>query len=407
MSGPRPPQAHPPVTPLPALTALRFVAAALVLAFHYAGAFFADAAVPAPIRLGYSGVTFFFLLSGFILAYTYRAVDLRDRAARVRFRWARVARVMPVYLLALVLALPWFVSWVAKSAPPLQGLMAASAVLAPLGLHAWVPGAACALDCPSWSVSVELFFYALFPALLPLVLGAPGRIARLTLGAWIVLTGGAGLAFAHYAPGVSLIGPEAGGPGPVLLAQAIKYNPLLRLPEFVAGLLLYVAWTRRRIPTAALLGSAAVAAFGLVAAAPILPEALLHNGLTALAWAPLILAGAQIRSGPLVAPAFVFLGRISFALYLIHVPAYALVNSLDRIALGGRLAAAPWLGAGLATALSFALSLALHLGLEEPARRRILRWAARRGEPHPVSERSATIRQDETLPASGRSAASG
>jgi peptidoglycan/LPS O-acetylase OafA/YrhL len=373
------------VAPLPALTALRFVAAAYVVVFHYAAFFFADAAIPGVVRLGYSGVTFFFLLSGFILAYTYRDVDLTDRAARARFAWARVARVYPVYLLCLVLALPWFVAWVAKSAPPLQGLMAAGAVLAPLGLHAWVPGAACALDCPSWSVSVEVVFYALFPLLLPLALGAPGRTARLTLAAWIVLTGGAALAFARYAPGISLIGPEPGGAGPVLLAQAIKYNPLMRLPEFVAGLLLYGAWTHWRLPTPALLAAAALAGLALVATAPHLPEVLLHNGLTALAWAPLILAGAQLRGGPLVTPGFVFLGRISFALYLIHVPAYALVNSLDRIALGGRLAAAPWLGAGLAAALALALSVLLHRGLEEPARRRILRWAGRPRTAGPVA----------------------
>jgi peptidoglycan/LPS O-acetylase OafA/YrhL len=380
-----PPPAHPPAAPLPALTALRFVAAAYVVAFHYATFFFADAAIPGAVRLGYSGVTFFFLLSGFILAHTYRDVDLTDRAARARFAWARVARVYPVYLVCLVLALPWFAAWVAKSTPPLQGLMAASAVLAPLGLHAWVPGAACALDCPSWSISVEVVFYALFPLLLPLARGAPGRTARLTLAAWIVLTAGSALAFARYAPGISLIDPETGGAGPVLLAQAIKYNPLLRLPEFVAGLLLYGAWTRWRLPTPALLALAALAGLALVAGAPHLPAVLLHNGLTALAWAPLILAGAQLRSGPLVRPGFVFLGRISFALYLIHVPAYALVNSLDRIALGGRLAAAPWLGAGLAAALALALSVLLHRGLEEPMRRRILRRAARPPAAGPVA----------------------
>ncbi|MCJ2035714.1 acyltransferase family protein [Methylobacterium sp. J-068] len=378
-----PSRAHPPVAPLRALTALRFVAAAYVLVFHYAGFFFPGAAPPAVIGLGYSGVTFFFLLSGFILAYNYHAVDLSDRAALARFGRARVARIYPVYLVCLALSLPWFAAWVMKSAPPLQGLMAASGILAPLGLHAWVPGAACALDCPSWSVSAELFFYALFPLLLPLALRAPGRVALLTLGAWGAMSAAAILAWARYAPGLSLISPEAGA-GPVLLAQAIKYNPLLRLPEFVAGLLLYAAWTRMRMATPALLGLSTLSALALIAAAPRLPEALLHNGLTALAWAPLILAGAQIRSGPLVSPWFVFLGRISFALYLVHSPVYALVNSLDRAALGGRLAALPWLGAGLAAALALALSLALHLGVEEPARRRILRRTSGEAAPLPA-----------------------
>ena len=383
-SAPPASRAHPPVAPLRALTSLRFVAAAYVLVFHYARFFFPDAVPPALIGLGYSGVTFFFLLSGFILAYNYHAVDFRGAGALSRFTRARVARVYPVYLLSLALALPWLAAWVAKSTPPLQGLMASSAVLAPLGLHAWVPGAACALNCPSWSVSVELFFYALFPLLLPLVLRVPLRTAGLTLAAWGALGAGATLAFAHYAPGSSLIAPEGNGAGPVLLAQAIKYNPLLRLPEFVAGLLLYVAAPRVRLPTAALLGLAALAALGLTLSAPHLPEVILHNGLTALAWAPLILAGARMRAGPLVAPWFVFLGRISFALYLVHSPAYALVNSLDRAVLGGRLAGLPWLGAGLAAALALALSVALHLLVEEPARRRILRAGGPARDPLPV-----------------------
>lgn len=381
-----PPQRHPGVVPLHALTSLRFAAAAYVLVFHYAAFYFADAALPGAIGLGYSGVTFFFVLSGFILAYNYRLVDLSAPEALSRFRWARVARVYPVYLVSLLVALPWLAAWVVKTAPPMQGLMAASAVLAPLGLQAWVPGAACALNCPSWSVSTEAFFYLAFPALLPLVLRAPGRAAAATLMLWAATSGAALFAWAHWAPGLSLISPEAGGPGAQLLAQAIKYNPLLRLPEFVAGLLLFVLWSRVRLPVAGLLAASGLAALALVAAAPLLPEALLHNGLTALVWAPLILAGADMRSGPLVTPWAVFLGRISFALYLLHTPAHALLATLDRAVLGGRLAAEPWLGAACATALALLASAAMHLMIEEPARRRILaRVSGRRAQPLPAA----------------------
>nr|WP_281409787.1 acyltransferase [Methylobacterium sp. BTF04] len=351
---------------------MRFVAAAYVLVFHYAAFYFDPASIPQAIGLGYSGVTFFFVLSGFILAYTYRQADLSTRETVARFRWARVARVYPVYLLSLLIALPWLAAWVVKTPPPLQGLMAASAVLAPLGLHAWVPGAACALDCPSWSISTEAFFYLAFPALLPVVLRAPGRAAAATLVLWLAATALAILAWNRWAPGVSLIAPEGAGLGAQLLAQGIKYNPLLRLPEFVAGLLLYVVWTRVRLPVAGLLGTAALAALALVSAAPHLPVAPMHNGLTVLVWAPLILAGAAIRSGPLVAPAALFLGKISFALYLLHTPAHALLVTLDKVALGGRLGAAPWLAASCATALALAAAAAMHLLVEEPARRRIL-----------------------------------
>ena len=141
----------------------------------------------------------------------------------------------------------------------------------------------------------------------------------------------------------------------------------------MAGLLLFVLWQRVRLPLGVLLAAAAAAALALVAGIETIPEPLMHNGLTALVWAPVILAGAQIRSGPLTAGWFVFLGRISFALYLLHVPAYAFMSSLDRTVLAGRLAGTPWLTVALATLLSFAAASAVHLWVEEPARRRILR----------------------------------
>ena len=382
MDRPAPAGPHPAVEPLPALTSLRFLAAAYVLAFHFAGYELSRAAMPNAIFLGYSGVTFFFLLSGFILAYNYQRVDLSERPALARFLRARIARVYPVYLLALAIGLPSFVAWTLKTVPPLQTLMAASAVLAPLGLHAWVPGAACALDCPSWSVSTELFFYAAFPLLLPLVLRRPGATALVTLTAWAVGVTLAILAWALYAPGLSLIAPTTDAAN--LLSQAIKYNPLLRLPEFVAGLLLFALWRRVRLPVWSLLTGAGVAAAFLVGNVEAIPEVLMHNGLTALVWAPVILAGAQVRSGPLTAGWFVFLGRISFALYLLHVPIYVFVSGLHRALLAGRLDGIPWLTAALAAFLSLAAASAVHLAIEEPARRRLLRPRAPAREAAPL-----------------------
>lgn len=368
---------HPKVEALDALTSLRFLAAAYVVAFHYERYFFAGAPRPDAVLLGFSGVTFFFVLSGFILAYNYRAVDFAAVQAKPRFYRARFARIVPVFLLALAVHLPWFVGWVLKTPQPLQSLMASGAVLAPLGLHAWVPGAACSLDCPSWSISVEIVFYALFPILLPLVLRSPVRVAVATLGLWCALTALATILWNAYAAGVSLIEPEAGGLVPVLLAQFIKYFPLMHLPEFVAGLLLFVLWQRIRLPPWLLLIGFALAAAMLLAIVHAVPPALLHNGLTAVAWAPLILAGAAMRGGLLCTRPLIFLGRISFALYLLHIPVYAMLNTLDRMALNGALAAHPWLGIGLTSLAALVAATAAHVLVEKPARRLILRGAWR------------------------------
>jgi len=367
--------AHPKVEALPALTSLRFFAAAYVVAFHYTPYYFPNVEGPSVIALGYSGVTFFFLLSGFILAYNYKDADFREPRLRTLFYRARLARVYPVYLLALAVHVPWFLAWVLKQPMPLKALMGSGAVLAPLGLHAWVPGAACSLDCPSWSVSIELFFYALFPILLPLVLRSPARVAVATLAFWVAGSALATSFWQVYGAGASLIAPESGGMGPMLLAEFVKYFPLLHLPEFVAGLLLFVAWRDNRPPVLFLLALAIAFGALIVTGASSVPEPILHNGLTMLTWAPLILACAAMRRGPLCSRPLVFLGKISFAIYLLHIPVYAALNTLDRLALHGWLGTHPWVGVTVACLASLVAAAVVHLAVEEPARRRILRSA--------------------------------
>lgn len=364
--------AHPKVDPLPALTSLRFFAAAFVVIYHYAPIYFPGAEPPV-IPLGYTGVTFFFLLSGFILAYNYRDADLTTPRRRSLFYRARFARIYPVLLLSLVIHLPWLFSWASMQPPLLKALMQSGTILAPLGIHAWVPGAACSLNCPSWSVSVEVVFYALFPILLPLVLRDPSRVATSTLAVWLATVAVSTLAWQAYGNGASLIGPEPGGMVPVLLAEFIKYFPLMHLPTFVAGLLLFAAWQRHGWSQPVMLCTALACGAWLVLMAPFIPDVLLHNGLTVLVWAPLILACALMRGGPLCAAPLVFLGKISFALYLVHIPIYAAINTIDRVVLHGWLLGHPWTAMAVNGGASLIGATLVHLVVEEPARRWIMR----------------------------------
>lgn len=82
---------------LRSLTSLRFFAAMLVVLSHLPGARFTE---------GYTGVTFFFVLSGFILSYNYAGrLDGTPRQAR-SFWISRVARVYPLHFLTMLVALP-------------------------------------------------------------------------------------------------------------------------------------------------------------------------------------------------------------------------------------------------------------------------------------------------------------
>lgn len=91
------------------LTSLRFFAAGLVFLYHYAHG------IPGAPRWflslnshGFAAVTFFFVLSGFILAYSYLDEEKPShlKGTRSAFWISRTARIYPLYLLALVIALP-------------------------------------------------------------------------------------------------------------------------------------------------------------------------------------------------------------------------------------------------------------------------------------------------------------
>lgn len=82
---------------LPSLTGLRFFAASMVVLLHAAQRFDPISGMTHVVGFGYIGVSFFFMLSGFILAWTAREVD-----SPMQFYWRRFARVWPLHALTWV-----------------------------------------------------------------------------------------------------------------------------------------------------------------------------------------------------------------------------------------------------------------------------------------------------------------
>jgi peptidoglycan/LPS O-acetylase OafA/YrhL len=306
---------------LPELTSLRFFAALGVVIYHLQTLEITTG--PGPYRklagIGYIGVNFFFVLSGFILVYTYAG---RAIAPRVFWR-ARFARIYPAYAFSLLFSAPLFFGglrtiplfvWAAKH-PKLDCFL----VLA--SLQAWYPLSALTWNPVAWSLSVEAFFYVLFPALLLLIAKRSGKhLAFLVLACWLVSLATA-LSYVWLKPDGLPWATESDDM--VFWLSALKFNPLVRLPEFLAGMaggLLFVNRKQQNIRPAFLILPAFVAIFTVLWFQSALPYPVIHNGLLAPAFVALIYGFAlqPSRTAVLRQRVPVLCGQASYSLYLLH-----------------------------------------------------------------------------------------
>ena len=153
------------------LTGLRFVAACGVLFLHSGSGFSHATRLPAVIttflKHGYMGVCIFFVLSGFILTYTY-TTRLQTAGAVGYYMLARFARIYPIYLLALLIALPLLAS--------VPDARTATSVL--LLVQSWTPAKSengYSWIMQAWTLSAEFFFYLLLPFVIPIFARLPKR----------------------------------------------------------------------------------------------------------------------------------------------------------------------------------------------------------------------------------------
>ncbi|HYW53236.1 MAG TPA: acyltransferase [Dongiaceae bacterium] len=341
------------------LTSLRFVAALLVFSWHCVP----TRRIAVTFSFGYLGVAFFFLLSGFILTYTYHGAfrdGLRVDAIRA-FYAARIARVYPLHLAAMPLAIACLALgtsplWNAADAHTRLDAIAAQAVL----LQSWIPVGPVYFGAngPAWSISVEAFFYACFPVLafglLRLFRRSPPHTVLLCAAAlWLVQ--------------LLVLWPQH--------AAVDDWRwyvfPPSRLAEFVVGMMLGIAYLRAgerarwplRATSVEILALAAVVL--AVYVSPLVPLAVRFSAWVMPAWCAVIFVFAHRRgaiSRLLSHPALVRLGEISFAFYLCHI---AVVMVCERFG---------WrhpLMLPLALGCTLALSFALYHGIEQPMRTRV------------------------------------
>lgn len=150
------------------LTTLRFFFALMVFASHLSFLAKSDSqllqwAYQEILSEGYIGVSFFFILSGFIIAHKYKSPLLSKEISVRKFFVARFARIYPLHLLCFILAIPLTLRSLIADSP--IWLLKALTNLALVQSFIPYRNIYFSFNTPSWSISNELFFYAVFPLL--------------------------------------------------------------------------------------------------------------------------------------------------------------------------------------------------------------------------------------------------
>ena len=360
---------------LAALTSLRFITALHVFFFHIEAAHIVYAPNPAQLvaSIGYVGVNWFFLLSGFILAYSYagRTISLSD------FWRARFVRIYPAYFVALCLAAPLFLyvcfytpltaeqNWIAAMRDHIFSYTFLALVL----MQAWIPAAALSVNPVGWSLSVEAFFYVLFPLLLPALTRLSQRNLVFLLLALSLVSVAMAQGYVVISPdGIAHVTPDMNN---LPWLNVLRFNPLVRLPEFLIGVcggLLYLKQplsTRWAMPLVA--GGLTVYSIANLLCDQI-PYSVMHNGLLSLPFMAIIY-GIALRpwwAYILEWRPFQMLGEISYSFFLTHGIVIALFFRPDGTPSPQHSIIEIWLCLAVAIAIAFGL----YHGVEQPMRRR-------------------------------------
>ncbi|MEU3754224.1 acyltransferase [Streptomyces olivoreticuli] len=379
---------------LTSITGVRFFAAFLVFLFHIAILKpFADQDVSqgfftAFSKTGWVGVSFFFVLSGFILTWSARPADT------TRAFWRRrLVKVFPNHLVMYATTMALYAG---------ATVVGTTAALNLLLLQSWVPEEAVyfSINNPSWSLGCELVFYLLFPLLHRWI----GRIGarRLwwcagTLFAVVIALPAVVTALLPAEPIMMM--PDKSGPA--LGFWLVYIFPLTRVLDFVLGIVMARIVLERRwigigpLPLTVLFVACYVGSLYL-------PALYALNAATAVPLALLIPAIANLdiedRKTWLRGRTLNWLGEISFAFYLVHFP----ILTYGRQLLGEQRKFSLPVGTALialCAALSLVLAWLLYVGVERPAMRR---WAKPRRRPN--SLRTAPAGTPPTRRAMGKSA---
>ncbi|MBE1484544.1 acyltransferase family protein [Plantactinospora soyae] len=303
LAEPVPATTRTPLSRLPSLTGLRWVAAMLVFGFHIGTMQIVSepgykAVIDWVFTLGLSGVQFFFILSGFVLVWSARPDDTK------RAFWRRrAAKIYPNHLVTWAVVIALWIYW--------DNPINIKAALANLFLvQAWLPmdGYFYSVNNVSWSLACEMFFYLCLPFVLPLI----RRMRPWMLYAVVI---GMPLLIASMWPVQELV-PETAR------WWFTQIFPVVRSFEFWVGVAAAELLLRGKWRGPGLLLSTGIFVVIWVASMEWI-RAELWTTVLALGYILVIASAARAdvtgRWSPWRSRPLIWLGEVSFAFYLVHV----------------------------------------------------------------------------------------
>jgi peptidoglycan/LPS O-acetylase OafA/YrhL len=320
---------------IPALTAMRGMAALAIVLFHAMAAFTVGPAILDRAQVLKVAVTFFFVLSGFVLTLGW------ENAGLTTFWQRRAARLVPVYVFTwiVVLAGRSLLHWV----PTQQELLATL-----LFVQAWLPkpGLAMAVNPVAWSLSCEIAFYLALPLVAGRIHAASDRalrVATVAVCAWIAAGAIASLRLPlEWWPGYRASEFALGVCLAAWVARGWRPGPATRRLALASALSLALAVGAGTTPPSTIASLWAVPVFVWAITAAATGSA----GFTASLWTA---AGPQA------------LGRWSYSLYLSH---WITVVLLSRFFVG-----AAWIAPAVLACVI--VSAAIYVCIERPAERKL------------------------------------
>jgi peptidoglycan/LPS O-acetylase OafA/YrhL len=368
---------------IPSLTGLRGIAACSVLFGHAVATSFSYEPIlhPFSARIDYFGMSLFFVLSGFVIHYNYADLFHAEplRVAVSRFFVARFARLYPLYAVVILCSLPSipvpYSRWVVLSYLTMT--------------QSWF-NVEMAVFPPAWSLSTEWFFYLAFipltaivvilrkPMLIFIVFGIASVIGlSIVFGLWRAPITGFAYDWFWHGENVS------SGPWGWLY----YFSPYLRVLEFISGMLMAQAyrmrdaeWLPRVILPVGLIWCGIIIISGWFPAWTPLDN-LLPNFIFVPAIAPIMLHLCKHKSWlsrALSAPAVLFLGEISYSIY---VWGFFVITMLDSTFASAHPITIQYFNSGLKVIIICALTVVMAYGsfslIEAPARRWIRTWGLR------------------------------